>query len=210
MATTSRSPFYIIEEFVSPLACEEMIDYLNYTIPDVDKEGRAIMSVRSNERAAAIIYERLLFILPEIQAHYQFVYKGTHPIQFEWFPEGCGNSAHAENSHFLRGKWLRDQAKDFTAVLFMSEHQDKVPFEEDYEVLGGKLEFPQHAFGFNPQRGTMIVFPSDPHFINVTAPTRVGELHQARIHIAAQTPYLYNPATFPGNYLTWFSTLLNQ
>lgn len=200
----TRSPFYIIEEFISPLACEELIDILNFTTPDVDKEGRPLHSMRTNERAQAIIYERLLFALPEIQAYYEFMYKGTHPIEFEWFPEGSANTAHAENSHFLRGKWLRDQAKDFTAILFMCDYQENVPFVKDYEVLGEKLEFPQHAFGFNPVRGTMVIFPSAPHFINITTPTQIGELYQARIHLAAQIPYLYQPQKFPGNYTSWF------
>jgi hypothetical protein len=205
-----RSPFYIIEEFVSPLACEEIIDILNFTVPDVDKEGYAIPSVRTNERAQAIIYERLLYALPEVQAYYEFLYKGTHPVEFEWFPEGSSNAPRAENSNFLKGKWLRTQAKDFTGVLFMADYQEKVPFERDYEVLGGKLEFPQHAFGFNPVRGTLVFFPSDPHFINVTTRTLIGDLYQARIHLAAQTPYVYRPEKFPGNYTTWFQTLLNK
>ena len=208
MAT--RSPFYVIEEFVSPLACEEIIDILNYTTPDVDKDGNSIVSLRTNERASAILYERLVFALPEIQAYYEFIYKGTHPIEFEWFPEGSMNVPHAENSRFLKGKWLRTQVKDFTGVLFMCDYQEKVPFEKDYEVLGGKLEFPQHAFGFNPVRGTMVIFPSDPHFINLTTRTMIGDLYQARIHVAAQTPYLYRPEKFPGNYLSWFQTLLNK
>lgn len=206
----SRSPFYIIEEFLSPLACEEMIGIINYTVPDVDKEGHAISSMRTHERASGIIYERLIYTLPEIQAYYNFLYKGTHPIEFEWFPEGTSNTPHAENSHFVKGKWMRTRSRDFTAVLFMCDYQEKIPFERDYEVLGGKLEFPQHAFGFNPVRGTMVIFPSDPHFINATAQTVVGDLHQARIHMAAQTPYIYDPKQFPGNYLGWFSTLLNK
>jgi hypothetical protein len=204
----THSPFYIIEEFISPLACEEIIDILDYTTPDVDKDNQPLASVRTNERASAIIYERLLYALPEIQAYYEFVYKGTHPIEFEWYPEGTMNKSHAENSTFLKGKWLRTHVRDVTGVLFMCDYQEKVPFERDYEVYGGKLEFPQHAFGFNPVRGTMVIFPSDPHFINATTRTAFGDLYQARIHMAAKTPYLYHPEKFPGNYLSWFKSIL--
>ena len=206
----ARSPFYVIEEFLSPLACEEIIDMLNFTVPDTDKEGHPIPSVRSHEHASGIIYERLLYALPEIQAYYEFIYKGTLPVEFEWFPEGTMNKPHAENSHFTKGKWLRTEVKDFTGVLFMCDFQEKIPFEKDYEVYGGKLEFPQHAFGFNPVRGTMVFFPSDPHFINATTYTSVGDLYQARVHMAAQTPYLYHPEKFPGNYLQWFASILNK
>ena len=154
-----------------------------------------------------MIYERLLLLLPELQGHYELIYKGTHPVEFEWCPEQSkGIGAHSENSSYLRGKWVRTQARDLTAVLFMSEYQETVPFEQDYEVYGGKLEFPQHNFGFNPTRGTLVVFPSAPHFINLTTPIHVGDLFQARFHIAAKTPYLYHPQKFPGNYTTWFKS----
>lgn len=206
----TKSPFYIIEDFISPLMCEELLDVCDFNVPDQDKEGHEVRTEKTCERAEAMLYERLLLALPEIQAHYSFLYKGTERIKFEWFPDGSEGTPHAENSEFLRGKWLRCRQRDITAVLFLSDYQDKTPFEDEFEVLGGKLEFPQHQFGFNPQRGTLVFFPSDPHFINVTSRILVGDLFQARIQIAAQTPYIYNPADFPGNYTTWFNSLLNQ
>lgn len=199
-----KSPFYVVEEFVSPYLCEEILEICDFTVPDMDKEGHFVKTMKSNERAEAIIYERLLLLLPEIQAYYQILYKGTEPIQFEWFPEGSRGEMGAENSNFVRGKWLRTRQRDITGILFLCDFQENIPFEQDYEVYGGKLEFPQHAFGFNPQRGTLVLFPSDPHFINVTADVHVGDLYQAKIQIAAQTPLLYDPEKFPGNYLSWF------
>lgn len=200
-----KSPFYIVEEFVSPLLCEEIIEICDFTVPDSDKEGSYVKTMKSSERAEAIIYERLLLLLPNIQAHYQFLYKGTEPMMFEWFPEGSIGEMGAENSNFVRGKWLRTKQRDFTGILFLCDYQENIPFEQDYEVYGGKLEFPQHAFGFNPRRGTLVIFPSDPHFINVTSNVFVGDLFQCRIQIAAQTPYIYNPQMFPGNYTQWFT-----
>lgn len=205
----SKSPFYIIEEFVSPLLCEEIIDACDFNVPDKDKEGHYIKTTKTCERAESIIYERLLLTLPEIQAHYQFLYKGTERMQFEWYAEEAKGELHSENSEFLRSKWLRCRQRDISAVLFLSDYQEQTPFDGEFEVLGGKLEFPQHQFGFNPQRGTLVFFPSAPHFINLTSEVLAGDLFQARIHIAAQTPYLYNPEQFPGNYTTWFKTLLN-
>jgi hypothetical protein len=140
-------------------------------------------------------------------AYYQQAYKGTERMQFEWYPEGCTSEFVCENSEFLRQKWLRTKARDFTCILFLSDYQEKIPFEQEFEVYGGKLEFVQHKFGFNPKRGTLIVFPSDPHFINITTPILAGDLFQVRIQIAAKSPYLYNPQDFPGNYTTWFKGL---
>jgi hypothetical protein len=90
-------------------------------------------------------------------------------------------------------------------VLFLSDYQESPSFDSEYEVYGGKLEFPQHAFGFNPRRGTLVLFPSDPHFINVTSDVFVGELFQSRLQLAASTPYFYDSEMFPGNYTQWFA-----
>jgi len=204
----SRSPFYVVEEFLSPLLCEEIIDICDYTVPDTNKDGKVVRSIKSNERAESIIYERLLGLLPSIQDYYNFKHKGTEPIIFEWYPEGCkgkDNPMGSENSKFVRGKWLRTHQRDITGVLFLCDYQDNPNFEDEYEVYGGKLEFPQHAFGFNPRRGTLILFPSDPHFINVTSDVFIGDLFQSRIQIAADTPYFYDPEMFPGNYTQWFA-----
>jgi hypothetical protein len=206
----TKSPFYVVEEFVSPLACEELIDLCNFTVPDTNKDGYEVKTSKTSEAAEMLIYERLQMLMPELQGHYGFKYRGTERVSFEWFPEGSQGQFQSENSEFVRGKWLRTRARDFSAILFLSDYQEQTPFEQEFEVYGGKLEFVQHKFGFNPKRGTLIVFPSDPHFINITTPVFAGDLYQARIHFAAQAPYLYNPAGFPGNYTMWFKPLLGS
>ena len=203
-----KSPFYVIEEFVSPRMCEDIVDSCDFLAANRDKEGHEIKTVKTNDQAESMIYERLLGILPELQAHYQILYKGTERVQFEWFPEGSRGDFSCENSEFLRGKWLRTRQRDLTGVLFLSDYQDNIPFDGEFECYGGKLEFAQHKFGFNPQRGTLVVFPSAPHFINNTTEILAGDLFQARIQIAAKTPFLYNPEAFPGNYTSWFAELI--
>jgi hypothetical protein len=203
-----KSPFYIVGEFISPLLCESIIDAVNFTVPDKDREGHYIKTSKTSDSAEEVLYERLQLVVPELMAHYSQIYKGTERMQFEWFPEGSEGTFVCENSEFLRQKWLRVRPRDFTGILFLSDYQDNPPFDNDYEVYGGKLEFAQHSFGFNPTRGTLVVFPSDPHFINITSPVQVGDLYQVRIQLATNQPYLYNPRDFPGNYTTWFKTLL--
>lgn len=205
-----KSPFYVVEEFISPLMCEEIVDSCDFLVPNRDKNGKETKTQKTCDRAETIIYERLLGLLPELQAYYQILYKGTERVQFEWFPEGSKGEFVCGNSEFLRGKWLRTKQRDLTGILFLSDFQDKTPFEGEFECYGGKLEFVQHKFGFNPQRGTLVVFPSDPHFINVTTDVLAGDLFQARVEIAAKTPYLYNPELFPGNYLSWFAPLIQK
>lgn len=205
MSKENHCPFFVVKEFISPLMCEEIIDLCEFTVPDTDKDDHEVKTAKTSEAAEVIIYERLRELIPELQAHYQFEYKGTERVNFEWMPQGSAGEFQCENSNFLRGKWLRTKQRDFTGLLFLSDYQEQTPFEQAFEVLGGKLEFVQHHFSFQPQRGTLIIFPSDPHFINVTSTVHVGDLFQARLQIAAQSTYLYDPQQFPGNYTTWFA-----
>lgn len=202
--TPVKSPFYVIREFLSPLMCEQIVDSLDFGVADVDKEYKPIKMLKKHDASQNMIFERVQSIIPNLEKYYDLEYRGTEPIDFEWFPEGSVGTFSCENSNFLRKKWVRTKVNDFTGILFLSDFQPNIPFDSDYEVYGGKLEFPQHGFGFNPQRGTIVLFPSDPHFINITTQIQQGELFQARIHFAAEIPFIYVPEKFPGDYTKWF------
>lgn len=201
---TIKCPFYVVEEFVSPLMCEEIIDRVNFTVPNTDKEGHEVATIKTSDAAEEFLYTRFQTLIPELTKYYGLTYKGMERISFEWYPPGSQGKFVCENSEYLRKKWLRTRARDITSILFLSDYNEHPPFDSEYEVYGGKLEFNQHAFGFNPTRGTLITFPSDPHFINITSPVYVGELYQARIQLASTTPFIYQPNDYQGNYTTWF------
>ena len=200
----NKSPFYVVEEFLSPMLCEDILLKADFTVPNTDKNGAEVMTMKSCQPADLIIFERLQNIIDDVQAYYQVLYKGTEAMKYEWFPEGSVGAIGCENSVYSRKKWLRVKPADLTGIIFLTDYQDQPNFDEGYEVYGGKLEFPQHQFGFNPKRGTLIIFPSGPHFINQTTLIQAGDLHQVRFNIVGKTPYLYNPAGFPGNYTNWF------
>lgn len=204
MRENIKSPFLVVQDFVSPQTCEDIVDMLELHAPDVDKDDKPILTIRTNETVEQVIYERFLQIQPQIEQYYNIEYRGMERINFEWYPQGSMGEHHSENASFLRGKWLRTKQRDLTAVLFLSDYQEAEAIELEFEVYGGKLEFPQHKFSFNPTRGTLVIFPSDPHFINITTPVFVGDLYQARLQIAAKNMYIYNPQEFPGNYTMWF------
>ncbi len=166
---TPKSPFYIVENFISPMMCEDMVDDLNFLVPDKDKDGKDIKTTKTCGHIESILYERLMLLIPKLQSYYNVVYKGTEEITFEMFPQGSKGDATAENSNIIRGKWMKTKQRDLTAVLFLCDYQDQPPIDGEFEVYGSKLEFPQHSFGFNPSRGMLIIFPSDPHFINGTS-----------------------------------------
>lgn len=199
-----KSPFYVVEDFVSPLMCEDLVDIANFTVPDVDPDGRPLVTIRTHDNIQQALYERFYSLIPSLEQYYGFTYKGMEQINVEWLPEGSTLSPHAENSSYVRSKWLRTKHRDFTGVLFMSDYQKSPSFDDEFEVYGGKLEFPQHQFGFNPTRGTLIVFPSDPHFINLSSTVMAGNLYQARFQIASEPLFLYDSTQYKGNFKTWF------
>jgi len=194
---------------MSPLRCEELVDKLDFKHPNTDEEGVPQKTFRGDEVGELVVFDIFKSRIPEIERYYQMEYRGTEPMSFEWYPPYClGEKPHCENSVYgTTKKWVRQKDRDFTCILFLSDFQETIPFDSDFEVFGGKLEFPQHGFGFNPERGTLLIFPSGPNFLNNTTPIAAGELFQVRFHIAAQTPYQYNPNRFPGNYLTWFQDM---
>lgn len=204
-----KSPFLIFQNFLSPLKCEDIILSLNTTTPDVDKQGRGIASIRHNKKSEKIIFDRVEPLIDTFEQHYNIEYKGFERPTFEWYVEGIDEGWRSANSEYLRDKWVRVRDRDLTGVIFLMDYQDRPPFDVDFEVCGGKLEFAQHQFGFNPERGTMIVFPSGPHFLHRTAPIQAGDLFQVRFHIAAQTPFLYQPSDFPGDYTTWLKPYMS-
>lgn len=202
-----KSPFYVVQNFLSPKQCEYIVDGLGYYTPDVNIDDEPIKMMRNHEESENIVYEKFEPLIPMLEKHFGFKHRGTESVTFEYIAEGVKPEPGCENSKWINKKWVRTKDRDFSAILFLSDYQDNLPFDSDYEVYGGKLEFLQHKFGFNPERGTLIVFPSGPHFINAFSDIIVGDLFIAKFHEAAQQPFIYQPAEFPGNYLSWFKGL---
>lgn len=204
---TPKSPFVVIQNFLSPKVCEQLVYKLGFYAPDVDTENKPLKMTRHNEYCEDIIYGQFEQMIPQLEQYYGFQHNGTESVTFEFLPEEYVAECRCENSKYIEKKWARVYNRDISCVLFLSDYNEEPPFDSDYEVYGGKLEFPQHQFGFNPERGTLIIFPSGPHFINGNAAIVYGDSFQARFHLAAQMPYLYQPDQFPGNYTNWFNDL---
>lgn len=203
-----KSPFVVYQEFLSPLMCEEIIDLMDVTTPDVDKDGYPLPSLRHNDKGEQIIFERFQRLFKGVDQYYNVEYRGTEKMLFEWYPQGSKSKMVCDSCDFIGKKWVRSRDRDITSVLFLSDYNESAGFDSLYEVYGGKLEFPNHNFGFNPERGTLIMFPSTPHFVNAVSPILAGDSFQVRIHMATQSPFLYQPGDFPGNFLSWFPNLL--
>lgn len=203
----AKSPFYIVRNFLSPKQCEQIINHLGFMNPDEDTEGNPLKMVRQNELSEAIIFDRFQSVIPEVMTYFDTEHRGTEVVSFEMYPETANFEPICEACKYLHKKWVKVKDRDLSCALFLSEYNEDARFDADYEVYGGKLEFVQHQFGFNPERGTLIVYPSGPHFINVVSPLQVGDAYMAKFHIATKMPYLYQPTNFPGDYRSWFKGL---
>lgn len=204
---TAKSPFLIFQDFLSAKICEQIVDDLGFYTPDTNDEEDPIKMFRHHEPSQKIIWERYEPLIDGVMGYYDAAYRGTEMMTFEYLAEGTASEPLCENSNYVNKKWLRVRDRDITSLLFLSDYNDQPPFDNEFEVYGGKFEFPQHGFGFNPQRGTLIFYPSGPHFINANATIIAGDLFQVRFHIATKLPYLYNPLNFPGDFRSWFRHL---
>lgn len=204
---TPKSPFKVYRNFLSPKHCEQIVNALGFYTPDTGTDGKPIKMFRHHEPSSNLIYSRIKQIIPEVEQYYGVQHRGTEDITFEYLAQGVRMDCICENSNYRAKKWHRVRDRDITGVIFLSDHQDQIPFDSDYEVYGGKLEFPQHNFGFMPERGTLILYPSGPHFINAFAEIVAGDLFAARFHFGTQMPFLYNPNDFPGDFTVWFKDL---
>jgi hypothetical protein len=204
--TTVRSPFYIIEDAISPLQCEALVDDVEFLSHDVDASGRQIDTHKVSDTATDLIHDVLEDHREGIEAYYnrkitfmdktRVVWSSSEvDIQLPW----CDNSVR------MKDKWLRVHNRDLTAVLFCSDFNDKPPFDSDFEVYGGKMEFPSHGFGFNPVRGTIVIMPSDPHFTHVFSKIAAGDLYLCKTFLATDPPLIYTPKDFPGTWQQWLS-----
>lgn len=157
------------------------------------------------------LFERFKLLIPKFEQHYSgFKYRGTENPVFQQFPANKkrAEEPHCENAVFKRKKWLRVKDRELTGVLWLKDYQETPPFDINTQVLGGKLEFPVYNFGFQPQKGTLVVYPASERFISLTTEVLVGELQTVRFHVAATDFWLYNPDDYKGDFRSWFADVV--
>lgn len=205
---TVKSPFLVYQNFLSPKLCDVILSQIDVKVPNQDKDGNPAKLERFCDAAEDIIFEKLKPRIAEIESHYDLTYRGTEKVVFQHYPEGmkgnCAEPHHAENSQYLRKKWVKVKPVDVTGVLWLKDYNDRAPFDNRDEVYGGKLEFPAYNFSLTPQKGTLVLFPAGPHFIKAISPVLVGDLYQAKVNIGAEGIWLYQPSNFQGDWTQWF------
>lgn len=201
----TKSPFIVIDEFISPLLCEDIVERSRMDFPNTEN-GVPVKSITQNVLTQNRVLPFLEDLIPFLESYYEFEHGGILPFNIEIFPQGCKQEiARSENSELGQdNEWRRVNDRDFTGIIFLKDNCDDRNFDDFFEVYGSKLEFPNHGFGFKPQRGQLILFPSAPNFVNATISPKLGEMLQIRFHLVASEPYTYDRLKFPGNYTNWF------
>lgn len=210
--TNIRSPFYINQEFISQKTCDYIVEYSKFNEPDEQEPDKYLSKTQMMDpHCEQLLFNRLQEFLPEIEQRFGIETRGVESMTISWHPGECvdGTDIRCANAAHVKGKWLKNKDRDLTCHLFLSTYNDNVGdgFDPDYEVFGGKLQYPQYDFSLNPQAGTLIVHPSGPHFVHAYSKVLVGDLFYVTFHIKAKEPHIYNPTDYPGTYQQWFSNL---
>lgn len=208
----NKSPFLVFQDLIDTKRCDEIARIVRVE-PDLGPEGEPLAMERHYVPLEDEIFEAYKTIIPKLNKHYTgFQYRGTEHLVFQQFPVTVGKefaeAPHCENAVYKRKKWVRVRDRDLTAVLWLKDYQESPPFNVHTQVLGGKLEFPVYNFGFQPQKGTLVVYPSNERFISLTSPILVGELQCVRFHICGEGNWIYQPDDYPGDFRTWFQDVV--
>ena len=197
-----KSPFLIYPNFLSPLMCGDLTT--NHKLIEED-DGLCLLKAKLD--LTSIITDKINEIIYDIMSHYDIEILDITPPMFYELKQNSINKPQCDSSRFLNEKWVQVFPRDLSGYIALCNYNDKVPFDEKFEVYGGKLEFPQHDFGFNPQVGTLILYPSGPHFIHQHTVISYGDLFYIQFFLKSNVPYLYSPEHFPGDYTTWFKEI---
>ena len=210
-----RSPFLVVQDFLSPAACERIIKEINVEVADTEDNMPLKMERHHQIIANDIAIQFQEMVVPAIEKQFDVRYKALEVPVFQYFPENPNvpaDAAGCENSKFIKRKWVMVKDIDLVGYVWLKDYNETAPFDPEFEVYGGKMEFPVYDFSLVPQRGTLVVFPAGPHFIKLISPIMYGDLYQIKLSIKVcaedGTRWLYQPDQFQGNYKDWFNNLM--
>lgn len=207
----TKSPFLVFQDLLDSDVCDKIAKDVRIE-PLKDDDSISQSSERFHDDAESLIFNKFKELIPNLEQHFTgFKYRGTEHLVFQQFPSGSGKAAeepHCENAVFKRKRWVKVKDRDLTGILWLKDYQETAPFDLKTQVLGGKLEFPVYNFGFQANKGTLIVYPASERFISLTTAILVGELQCVRFHICGDGIWLYDPKDYPGDFRSWFAEIV--
>lgn len=204
----THSPFHVVEDFLSPLQCEEIVRKLALRQPDIAENGQPLKYERlvPVEVAGSVLSEASV-LEPLLAQRYFSEVQGDPHLLFQqyWENQKAPAELHgAEGWKFIRKKWSKVKDCDLVGILWLKDYHDSVPLDPRHEVYGGKLEFPAYNFSLTPVRGTLVVFPATPHFVTAMSHVLLGSLEQLKLTWKLEKDWTYEAAKYPGSYVDWF------
>lgn len=200
-----KSPFLVINELISPMECENILNTIETTTPDELEDGTLLKTLLSAPVPQMRIWNALSGFFEQIEEYYSVNILELSAMDIEWFPEDCiQEQPRCDNSIYINKSWRITNDNDFTVIIFLKDYNDSTAFDDTFECYGGKLEIINHLFSFTPIRGTAIIFPSNQYFIHRTVSPQYGDAFQIRLHITCEERFKYDRMQYLGNYKTWF------
>lgn len=197
-----KQPFIIKNNFISPKVCEQIAnDLLVITnIVDTEFDTQTTISNVTDHTLVEYILQLIKPLYTDINNFYGVQCKKVENINFSYLKnETEGTPLSSFNSVFSKeaNTWIRTEYNDFTISLFLSSHYNpQEPFDEEYEHVGGKIQFPQHDISIMGERGGVLIHPSDPHFIRNISNVTYGTCMVVDILVSCEHLYIYDPITF--------------
>jgi len=202
-----KKPFLIFKDFVSPLACEQIITDLKIhnTYPIIGQDGSPRKSIFHNNLNTTRIMNRFDDVVSKMEENFDTSYLGTHQLMFEWYPTQYKKvETVCDAYHYKKSDgWKKANLLDFTAILWLNEFNDSSDFDPYYEVYGGNLNFPNFDINFKPSRGTLLLFPSTPNFVYNVGNISYGSLTQVHFQIRTATGFTFNKDEYDMNPKNW-------
>lgn len=192
---TNTGPFFIAEEFISPLSCEHILDRLEIT-DFTNTRDRSVLRQFSTISDIRIRHALEVF-KGEIEEHFRAEIDSFDKPVFECYPEGYSNGIPVTSGGMIvAGKWTKMPSSDLLGIIFLKDHQTSETLDTSYEVYGGNLAFPSFRKEIVSRRGTLVCFPSTLNFIHFISTIELGNQVIARFNIKTTKPFVYNAKQF--------------
>lgn len=208
----TRGPISRIDNFISPLFCEDIIDRSNNNIFNVDKDNNPIKTNLFNE-LTEIRYRPYLDDLIEnfIDNYYHTEISYISKTVLEWFPKNYKNREYTVDGYnFLNQKWVNISDTDFISICFLNDYNNQPRFDDTYEVYGGEISFNNFNLTIRPTRGTLFIFPAHPAFAYKINNVEIGNLFIIKNTLTSTPKYSYNSSSFSGSPEKWVKQLLGE
>lgn len=194
----SNNPFIIVDDRFSPFLCENLLNDLIITQAVDEETPGSYISEVIDETINILLKERLSPLFSNISERFEVTPQKIEKVVFKYFKGPCNETPFkADNSVFMSNVWVRNEYNDFTITLFLTSYYNpSEKLDTEFESLGGQLQFPQHNMSVYPDRGGIIIHPSDNHFVKNNSAVIQGTCAMIDVLISCDTLYLYDPVEF--------------